>query len=242
MRWYLLGRALLPVCVLVGAGCASDANSQNASSATPVSATPIAPSQTPAVAGAQPSPVPPASLQVTPPDVSVGGVSMSLSFEPARHMQVETRSVAASAQPQPAAPQPTAPQPTAVAGPASQGAVVLSDMLHVANNLDPTQPAPPDSAQSIVRQAVVQVLSSDTHQLVPYLNVTMDLLLDGHPVAYGQTLVPIVTSDGSGQRLYYGNNILIPARGTFQVFVRLDKTPLLGQDAPPAAQFNLDVQ
>jgi uncharacterized protein involved in high-affinity Fe2+ transport len=76
---------------------------------------------------------------------------------------------------------------------------------------------------------------------VPYLTVTLDLLLDGHPVAYGQTLVPMVTQDGSGQRVYYGNNIRIPARGTFQVFVRMDHTALLGQDTP-AAQFNLVVR
>lgn len=239
MRWYLLGRALVPICMLVGMGCTTAANVQNADSATPVAtpvSTPVAPSQTPGVAGAQPSPVPPASLQVTPPDVSVGNVSMSLSFETARHMEDETRSVPTTAQGQP-----PAPQATLVAGPPSQGAIVLSNMLRVTNNLDPSQPPPADSAQSIVRQAVVQVMSSDTRQLVPYLDVSMDLLLDGHPVAYGQTLVPIVTSDASGQRLYYGNNILIPARGTFQVFVRLSRTPLLGQDAPPAAQFNLAV-
>jgi hypothetical protein len=70
----------------------------------------------------------------------------------------------------------------------------------------------------------------------------MDLLLDGHPVTFGQTLVPMFTNDGSGQRLYYGNNVRLPERGTFQAFVRLDRTPLLGQDAPPAAQFNLSVK
>jgi hypothetical protein len=51
-----------------------------------------------------------------------------------------------------------------------------------------------------------------------------------------------VTDDPSGGRLYYGNNVRLPARGTFQVFVRVAQTPLLGQDPPPAAQFNLVVQ
>jgi hypothetical protein len=184
---------------------------------------------------AQASPVPALIVQVSPAQVPVGNVTVSLAFEPPRHMEDENRVTTSNAQVQPQATQPAG-------GPASQGAVVLSDMLHVTNNLDPTQPPPMDSAQSIIRQAVVQVMASDTHQLVPYLNVTMDLLLDGHPVTYGQTLVPLMTEDASGERVYYGNNIRLPDRGTFQVFVRLDRTPLLGQDTPPAAQFNLGVQ
>jgi hypothetical protein len=151
-------------------------------------------------------------------------------------MQDEAQMVTASGQPQPAAPQPT------LTGPASLGALVLNDMLHVTNNLDPTQAVPPDAAQSIVRHSVVQILTSDTRQNVPYLTVTMDLLLDGHPVSYGQSLVPMVTQDASGQRVYYGNNVRLPARGTFQVFVRMDRTAMLGQDQPGAAQFNLVVR
>lgn len=235
MRLIPLCQALMPLCIVVGAGCA--ANPAPAAS-TPSAATSQL-NQTPAgaIAGTQASPVPVANVQVSPATVPVGSVTLSLAFEQARHMEDETRLAAISAQPQPAAP-----QPTAAGGPPSPAAIVLSDMLHVTNNLDPTQPSPPDSAQSIIRQAVVQVMTSDTHQLVPYLSVTMDLLLDGHPVTYGQTLVPMATEDGAGERVYYGNNVRLPNRGTFQVFVRLDRTPLLGQDAPPAAQFNLAVQ
>lgn len=237
MRWYLFGRAIIPICVLLAAGCSGgDSNAGNPASVNGSSSAGggSSPSQTPG--GAQASPVPAAVVQVSPPAVPVGNVSVSLAFEPARHMEDETRVVAMSMQPPPAAP-----QATLAAGPPSAGAIVLSDMIKVTNNLDPTQPAPPDALQSVIRQAVVQVLTSDTHQLIPYLTVTMDLLLDGHPVAYGQTLVPMVSQDASGERLYYGNNIRIPARGTFQVFVRLDRTPLLGTDTPPAAQFNLVV-
>jgi hypothetical protein len=236
MRWNLLGRALIPIGILVGAACASNPNAQPGATSVASSAQGISPSQTPGV-GTQASPVPVANLQVSPPDVSVGGVSLSLAFEAARHMEDETRALAVGAQPQPAAP-----QPTLIAGPPAQGAIVLSDMLHVTNNLDPSQPVPPDSAQAIVRQAVVQVMATDTHQMVPYLTVTMDLLLDGRPVTFGQTLVPIVVSDTSGQRVYYGNNVRLPDRGAFQVFIRLNRTPLLGQDTPPAAQFNLNVK
>jgi hypothetical protein len=231
MRSNLPGWALIPLCVLIGAGCASNA--------TPAATTPVATTPQPAAAAgaAQASPVPVANVQVSPGNVPVGNVTLSLTFEAARHMQDETRMTTLSVQPQPAAP-----QPTLAGGPPSQGAIVLSDMLHVTNNLDPTQPTPPDSAQSIIRQAVVQVVTSDTHQLVPYLTVTMDLLLDGHPVTYGQTLVPMATEEATGERVYYGNNVRLPDRGAFQVFVRLDRTPLLGKDTPPAAQFNLAVQ
>jgi hypothetical protein len=239
MRLNLPGRALIPLCVLVSAGCASNpasVSSTPAGAATPQAAAGVVGAQ------AQASPVPVANVQVSPATVPVGNVTLTLNFEAARHMEDQTRMMAVNAQAQPAATQAAAPQPTVAGGPPSQGAVVLSDMLHVTNNLDPSQPIPADSAQSIIRQAVVQVMASDTHQLVPYLNVTMDLLLDGHPVAYGQSLVPMVAQDASGERVYYGNNVRLPNRGTFQVFVRLDRTPLLGQDAPPAAQFNLDVQ
>ena len=242
MRWYLLGRAIVPICVLLGAGCASGANSssgapaaQAAVSASPQAGLATGPSQTVAVPGAQASPVPAASVQVSPPNVAVGSVSLSLAFEPPRHMEDEARVTVTDPT------QLAAPQPTLVSGAPSLGAIVLSDMLHVTNNLDPTQPVPADSPQLAVRHAVVEVLTSDTHQLVPYLGVTMDLLLDGHPVTYGQTLVPMLSQDGSAERVYYGNNIRLPARGTFQVFVRLQRTPLLGQEDPPAAQFNLAV-
>jgi Fe2+ transport protein len=241
MRWHLLGRIIIPLGLFVGAGCASNPAAGPAAQTTATTAQAAAgtvtPAQAPAAVGAQASPVPAANIQVSPASVPVGNVTLSLAFEPARHMQDETRMVAGAAQPQV-----PAPQATPSGGPPSQGAIVLSDMLHVTNNLDPTQPAPVDSAQSIIRQAVVQVVASDTHQLVPYLNVTIDLLLDGHPVTYGQTLVPMLTNDGSGERVYYGNNVRLPERGTFQAFVRMDRTPILGQDTPPAAQFNLAVQ
>ena len=242
MRWLLFGRAIIPVCALLGAGCVVDTNPSTAGPAGRASSTtsqPAAPTVTAlqTVTGMQPTAVPAAIIQVSPGTVPVGTFSVSLAFEPARHLQDETKMFATADQPASATP-----QPTLVAGPPSQGAVVLSDMVHVTNNLDPTQPAPLDSAQAIIRHAVVEVMTGDSRQLVPYLAVTMDLLLDGHPVNYGQTLVPMFTDDGAGQRVYYGNNIRLPARGTFQIFVRMNRTPLLGQDTPPAAQFTLAVQ
>ena len=243
MRLHSLAWAVAPACILFLSGCLASGNqaaqatpaAQSVTSSVSTALTP-GPARTPGAVGAQASPIPVAVIDVSPGQVPDGSVSLSLAFEAARHMQDQTAVIAAANQPQPAAP-----QPTLTAGPPSQGALVLSDMLHVTNNLDPTQPSPPDSAQSIVRQAVVQILTSDTHQLVPYLTVTMDLLLDGHPVSYGQALVPMLTQGSGSERVYYGNNVRLPARGTFQVFVRMDHTALLGPDAPGAAQYNLIV-
>jgi hypothetical protein len=244
MRLHLFAGAVVPTCILFSIGCLASANpagqttsaAQSTVTSSASSALTPGPAQAPGAVGAQASPIPVAVIDVSPGQVPEGGVSLSLAFEPARHMQDQTAALAAANQPQPAAP-----QATLTAGPPSQGALVLSDMLHVTNNLDPTQPSPPDSAQSIVRQAVVQIVTSDTHQLVPYLTVTMDLLLDGHPVSYGQTLVPMLTQDTGSQRVYYGNNVRLPARGNFQVFVRMDHTALLGPDTPGASQFNVVV-
>src|SRR6267143_238961 len=78
--------------------------------------------------------------------------------------------------------------PDASAAGTSLGAVVLSDMVRVTNNLDPTQAIPADSEQSILRHAVVDVRGRDGSSAVPYLGVTMDVLLDGHPVSFGQAV------------------------------------------------------
>jgi hypothetical protein len=124
----------------------------------------------------------------------------------------------------------------------SQGAIVLSDMIRVTNNLDARQPIPQDAQQQILRHLVLNVNTRDASSSVPYLGVTLDFLLDGRPVGNGQAVVPIVAMGADAPRLYYGNNVRFPQRGTYQVFVRMNRSPLLGQDQPPAAQFNLSVR
>jgi hypothetical protein len=133
-------------------------------------------------------------------------------------------------------PTPTAPETV------SQGALVLSDLIRVTNNMDATQALPADSAQSIVRHVAVQVRTPDTGQSVPYLGLSMDLLLDGHPMTFGQSLVPMVAQNADSPRLYYGNNVRLTQRGTYQLFVRLSRNALLGKDQPQAAQFNVQVR
>jgi len=185
-----------------------------------------------AAAVASPSAVP-AAVEVSPPAVTVGAVTLNLALDQPRYM-VDRTAVA-----------PTDPAQSAAQDPArviGQGAVVLSDMVRVSNNMDPTQPAPADSAQSIVRHVVLQVRSPDSGPAVPYLDVSMDVLLDGHPVAFGQAVVPMVALGADSPRLYYGNNLRLPQRGTYQIFVRMARSPMLGKDAPPAAQFNLSVR
>jgi hypothetical protein len=70
----------------------------------------------------------------------------------------------------------------------------------------------------------------------------MDLLLDGRPAASGQPLVPMIGTSDDPPRLYYGNNVRLPQRGTYQVFVRISRSPLLGVEQPDAAQFNVLVR
>jgi uncharacterized protein involved in high-affinity Fe2+ transport len=116
---------------------------------------------------------------------------------------------------------------------------VLADMLKVTNNIDPSQPLPADGVQSIIRHVAINVSTADNNQAVPYLGVTMDLLLDGHPVFFGQSVVPMVSSDANPPRVHYGNNIRLQQRGAYQVFIRMSRNPLLGQNPPQAAQFNV---
>jgi hypothetical protein len=190
------------------------------SSATNTSATPNA------------TTLPAATLDVTPPEVRVGDFVLSLGFQPAHHMIDQTAVFAAE----------MASQPTPVLpDTASQGAVVLADMVRVTNNLDPTQPPPADTAQAILRHAIVRIRSATATEAVPYLSVSMDVLLDGHPVSFGLPAVPMVEAD-TDPHLYYGNNVKLSQRGTYQVFVRVNRNLLMGKDQPQAAQFNVAVR
>ncbi len=225
----------LPLCLIFASACV------NAPVGTPP--TPLPPSS--AAAAAVQSPVPTggavasaspavsrAIVDVSPADQRIGTISVSLSFESPRHMLDQAAMFNAS-NVDPAQPTPSTPDG------ASKGAVVLSDMLHVTNNMDPSQALPPDAAQSIVRHAMVQVKSSDGAQPVPYLGVTMDVLLDGHPLSFGQPIVPMIATDASAPMLYYGNNVRLGQHGTYQVFIRVSRNALLGTDQPQAAQFNV---
>jgi hypothetical protein len=173
-----------------------------------------------------------ATLDISPAEIRVGEMTVTLAFEPPRHMLDQAAFYNTTNA------DPSQPTPTPLDG-ASRGAVVLNDMLHVTNNMDPSQALPADSAQSIVRHVTVQLRTGESTQAVPYLGVSLDVLLDGHPVTFGQAVVPMIAAEAAAPRLYYGNNVRLAQRGTYQFFVRVSRTPLLGRDQPQAAQFNV---
>ena len=226
--------------LFVAAGCVS-ASGSGAPSASPGGlASPVAsPSPIPAglatpVAGAAATPMPPATVDVTPPQVQVGPVTLSLALEPARHMLAQT--IALASDPDPAH-QAGGGDPTL-----NSTALVLEGLLSLTNNLDPSQPAPADQPQAMFRHVNLQVRTTDGGTPVPYLNVSMDMLLDGHPVASGLPVKPMLAAESTAPQLYYGNNLKLTQRGTYQVFVRFQPTALLGKDQPQTAQFNIVVR
>jgi hypothetical protein len=175
-------------------------------------------------------------VDVSPSEVQVGGVTLSLLVEPARHMLAQTAMTTAD------------PDPAHQAGgggglPADAStAFVLDGLLRLSNNLDPSQPAPADLPQAMLRHVAVQVRSTDGLTPVPYLTASMDMLLDGRPMASNLAVVPMVAAEAKSPQLYYGNNVKLVQRGTYQVFVRLQPSALLGKEQPQAAQFNVVVR
>jgi hypothetical protein len=127
--------------------------------------------------------------------------------------------------------------------PAALTALTLDGLLKVTNNLDPSQPAPVDEAQSTMRHLNMQIRANDGGYPVPYLNVSMDILLDGRPVINGISVIPMTAPDSATpQLLYYGNNVKLTQRGTYQFFVRMQPSSVLGKDPPPTAEFNVVVR
>lgn len=186
------------------------------------------------VTASTPTPGGNATAEVSPGDVTVGNVTLSLSLQPARHMFEMT-----SAADLPSLEQQAQDKSRVQA---KGSAVFAGGMLKVANNIDPSQNPPADSPQAIVRHVVLQVKDRASGQVVPYLAVTMDVLLDGRPAIFDQALAPMVAVDSDSPKLYYGNNVKFPGRGTYQVFIRMQRHPLLGPDQSQAAQFNLTIR
>ncbi|HEY8475493.1 MAG TPA: iron transporter [Chloroflexota bacterium] len=176
------------------------------------------------------------NVEVAPGEVAVGNVILSLSLQPARHM-FEYRTALTTDPTQ--KPQGSQLQPPQQQQPPRGSAVFGGGMLKVTNNLDPSQNPPADAPEGMLRHVVVQVKDRASGQFIPYVDVSVDVLLDGRPTIFDQALVPMVAVDGDAPQPYYGNNIRFPSRGRYQVFIRLQRHPLLGQDQPPAAQFNV---
>jgi hypothetical protein len=185
--------------------------------------------------GANPTPaLPSATFDVSPAQVQVGGLTLSLAFEPARHMGAETATSAPDPDPAHASGASAPPAATASSS-------VLDGMLQLTNNIDPSQPAPADAPQAMMRHVRVEVQSSDGGNPIPYLSASLDMLLDGRPIMSNLAVVPMVATEATTPQFYYGNNVKLAQPGTYQVFVRLQPSALLGKETPQAAQFNVVV-
>jgi hypothetical protein len=197
-------------------------------------ATPVAPlNSTAASTGPTPA-LPPATVDVSPAQVPVGQFSVSMAVQPARHMLPQAAALTGDPDP---AHQASSTSSTA----SSSTSLVLEGLLQLTYNVDVSQPMPDDQPQSMVRHVGVEVRAGDTGATVPYLSATVDMLLDGHPVISSVALEPMVSGDSTTAQLYYGNNLKLTQRGSYQAFVRLAPNALLGTDPPPAAQFDLVV-
>lgn len=125
--------------------------------------------------------------------------------------------------------------------PEAKGYAVLGGAaLKVTNNFDPAQRAPADQPQEIIRHLALQVKDKESGQIIPHVEVTLDLLREGRSVLQDQPLVPMVETGGGVAQLHYGNNVKFPGKGEYQVFVRMRPSPLLGQAG--VAQFNVSIR
>ena len=68
------------------------------------------------------------------------------------------------------------------------------------------------------------------------------MLLDGRPMTSALPAEPMVAAESTTPQMYYGNNLKLTQRGTYQVFIRVQPSALLGKDQPQAAQFNVVVR
>jgi hypothetical protein len=158
-----------------------------------------------------------------------------MAVEPAKHMLAQTAALAND-------PDPAHQMASMSSSTAGSTALVLDGLLRLTNNIDASQQLPEDQTQSIIRHVGLQVKTADVGTTIPYLSASVDMLLDGHPVVSNVALVPMVSEDAAGPQLYYGNNLKLTQRGSYQAFVRLQPSALLGSDSPPSAQFNLVVR
>jgi hypothetical protein len=172
---------------------------------------------------------------VSPAQQQVGNVTVSLALEPARHMLAQ--GAALTTDPDPA-------HQTGAGTPETLGstALVLDGLLRLTNNIDPSQPVPDDEPQAMLRHVDVQIRGAEAAYPVPYLSASLDMLLDGRPIISNVALVPMVAAESTTPEVHYGNNLKLVQRGTYQVFVRVQPSALLGKDPPPTAQFTVVVR
>lgn len=176
-----------------------------------------------------------AGARIEPGQVAAGDVVMTLTLTDARHMFDAATGSATPGQ---------EPKPNDNAK-ARAGIAVLDGLMRKAtNNIDAAQKSaadPADGKGPLLRHVVLTMKEKSTGELLPYAEVTMDILRNGRPVLYDQALIPsvAVNDESAPQGLHYGNNVALPGKGNYQLFVRVAPNPFLGDSAPPAAQFNV---
>ena len=236
----VLRLSLFSSVLLAASACVAAPGATAPSSAPAVTVSPVAsPSPVAASVGTGPNGVatpalPPASVDVSPAEVQAGTLSLSLSVERARHMLDQSTATASD-------PDAAHQANNGAASSAGSTAFVLQGLLQLTNNFNPAQQIPDDDTQSMFRHINLEIHNSAAAETVPYLTASMDVLLAGHPVISNVPLVPMVDAEAAPAQLYYGNNVKLTQRGTYQVFVRVLPNPLLGKDPLPAAQFDVAV-
>lgn len=179
-----------------------------------------------------------ANVRISPEEITQENLTISMAVVPAARM------VGASAPS--TGPTPQGQQGSQGQGGAAQTMVTVGGQTQgISKNLDAAQGPPPDPKEATgdyIRHITVVVKDESTGQVVPYLNVSMDLLRDGRPVQYDQPLLAMVPAGGSADQLHYGNNVAFPGKGRYQLFVRIGASPALGDNAPPAAQFGVTIE
>ena len=192
--------------------------------------TPTAAAQETDETGATPRATPRATVAVSPAEVALGGVVLTVAIQPAAPVYDPARVAAAGGDDQKKNPQPT-------------GYAVLGGMaLKVTNNFDASQSPPADQSREVLRHVALQIKDKASSQLIPHVNVSIDLLRDGRPVWQDQPLVPMLQAGQGVSQMQYGNNVKFPGRGEYQIFVRLEPSPLLGDGAAGVAQFNVSIK
>lgn len=173
-----------------------------------------------------------ANIDVSPGEVTLGNVTLTLWIEPAQPAYDPAR-VASSSTDNPDRKDAAQPKGYAVLG---------GSTLKVTNNFDPAQNPPADQQREIVRHVALQVKEQQSGQLIPHINVNMDLLREGRSVLQDQPLVPMAQAGGSVAQMHYGNNVKFPGKGEYQIFVRMEPSPLLGSGSVGVAQFNVSIK
>ena len=173
-----------------------------------------------------------ANVDVSPNEVTLGKIVLTFSVQPAQSVYDPAR----------VAYNPDGSDNQKANAHVNSYAVLGGSSLKVTNNLDPSQTPPADQPREILRHVALQIKEKETRMIIPHINVSLDLLLVGRPALQDQPLVPMVKTGGGIAQVQYGNNVKFPGRGEYQVFVRIEPSPLLDASSTGVAQFNVSVK